>query len=606
MNHRLLPQTTLSLACAILTSPLATADMPPDPFLGYRHLLSVKFNVSRPVTDTEAQFLAVRQLMNSIDDETAGPAEHHPEKDVSCDKCHAKDSVSVDHYGLTINESNPEKSCSKVGCHDLKVAGEMPFYVKPYAPLDETAKPKLIKQRLTAAKNLLQYTKTFKDNLLTRAAGLPTLNSFSIDIKAEDKKINNLTHDVPLSFFEPKTLFDIKKDADVLPIYASTGLASELFSLFGQDMSVATRLTGTLEARVAKADELEKHLSVLDDHAPINGLLTSSQLTLRYLSTLPVDSIDFVTNELAVSFPSAIATADTSTGDETTGTRRSKTWEIPASANDGINKATITLQLNTEGSRRQPSTQLQFQNLTADSRAFAVQLLKKFQDQYVSFNSDHARYTLSYQANTDTDKNLLTAAIQNSKAAASKGDLRRSLSNSENTTTGTVSASGLVTAGIDSIKATALENPAAIRRLRSNIRYKPDLTTVSQISNEALTSAMPRLSVSSAQQQLSEAGKEKIIFTVTRETATDKPLIVYFALAGSATAGKDYVKPKLSVKIPAGATSVNIPIKLKNNKLAEAEETLSLIILPSKKYNYTILNANAATIAILDDDAPKL
>jgi hypothetical protein len=70
---------------------------------------------------------------------------------------------------------------------------------------------------------------------------------------------------------------------------------------------------------------------MLDDHTTINHLLTNSQLILRYLAILPVDSMDFVGNELASTFPAAAVKTDTTTGDEYTGTRRSKTWEIPES-----------------------------------------------------------------------------------------------------------------------------------------------------------------------------------------------------------------------------------------------------------------------------------
>lgn len=602
MNYSLPTKTSLSLACALLASTSANADTPPDPFLGNRHLLTVKFNVSRPVTETEAQFLAVRQLMNTIDDETVGAAEHHPEKHVSCDQCHATDSVSVDHYGLTINEANPEKSCAKVGCHDLKVAGEMPFYVKPFASLDESKKSKQMKQRLTAAKNLLHYAQDFKEHLLARTTELPTLSSFSIDIEAEDKKINNLTHDTPLTFFEPKTAFEVKQDADVLPLYASKGLASNIFATLDQSPSVATRLNGALEARIKSAEELEKHLSILDDHTAINHLLTNSQLILRYLATLPDDSIDFLANELAATFPLAAIKTDTTTGDDTSGRRRSKSWEIPAEANDGKTAATITLQLNSEGLRTQPSTQLQFQRLSANLRSSAVQVLKRFQEHYSDFNNDHARYTLTYQANSEADKTLLTASIQTNTATSSQGDLRRTLTFSENTTTGTLSTTDMAAQSADAIQAAALANPATIRRLRSNIRYKADLTSVSQISNEVLTASLPRISITTQQQQLSENSKEKILFSVARESAADKPLTVYLNINGTASAGKDYVKPKLSVTIPAKASSVIVPVKLINNRAVEATETLKLIAAPSKTNNYSILKEGSQTVSILDDD----
>lgn len=595
--------TASAMACALLSSQVIPAEAaPPDPFDGHRHLLTVKFNINRPVTDTEAKFLAVRRLLDGIDNDTPGVAEIHPAKDVSCDQCHAKDSVSVDHYGLQINEENPAKSCEKAGCHDLTTAGEMPFYAKPFAALDETKNAKQAKQQLQAAKALLRYTQDFRRNLPTRLDGLPTLSSFSFDVRAQDKKINNLTHDVPLAFFEPKNAFEVKKDADLLPTYAALGLADDVLGLWAQDIGVPTRLDGVVEARLRRADDLTKYLALPEREAAILGLLTNSQLVLRYLATLPGDSVDFVAAELAASLPAAVLKTDATTNDATTGPRRTITWEIPAAANDGTNAATITLQLFTEGSRTQPSTQLQFQRLASAMRGTAVQVLAKFQARYAAFTSDHARFTLTYQASQDAGKALLIQAMGDSKEAAGGGELRRTLTYNENTATGTVAAAGQVNTALDAMRDIAAANPAGIRRLRTGLRFKPDLTTVSQISGEVLLGSLPRVSVTAKQAAVAENGADKIVFTVAREAATAQPLNVYYSLGGTARAGKDYAKPKLRVTIPKGAASVDVAAKVTNDRAAEGAETVALLV--AAKNEYTVPDPTGATVTILDDERP--
>ncbi|QJD29758.1 calx-beta domain-containing protein [Methylococcus geothermalis] len=561
--------------------------------------MTVKFNVNRPVTDTEDQFRAVLQLMDAIDGETAGVAEHHPAKDATCDQCHVKDSISVDHGGLMINEASPAKSCEKAGCHSLTVAGEMPFYVKPFASLDETKNAKLAKQRLAAARDLLQYTASLKNSAVVRLGGLPKIRDFAIDIRAQDKRINNLTHDVPLVFFEPKNAFEVKKNGDLLPQYAA-GLSNEVLSLVAQDMSVATRLDGTVEARMAKASDVYKYLSLADRDLSIQHLLTNSQLVLRYLATLPVDTADFVSSRLAEDFPAAVLKTDATAGEAATGLRRTITWEIPAAANDGVKAATIIFQRNEEGSRTQPSTQLQFQRLAGSMRGTAVRMLELFQERYSAFAADHARFTLTYQASQEADKSLLTTAIGNSREAAAAGELRRTLAHNENTATGTLPAPGQVGAALGAAKEIAAANPAVIRRLRSTLRFKPDLTTVSQISGEVLLGSLPRVWVSAGRTEVAEGSGERLVFTVSRETPTDKSLTVHLTLGGSAQPGKDYLKPKLRVTLPKGVASVDVSVKLRNDRLVEGAETMTLAIAGRKEY--TRLPASDATVTIADDD----
>lgn len=91
-----------------------------------------------------------------------------------------------------------------------------------------------------------------------------------------------------------------------------------------------------------------------------------------------------------------------------------------------------------------------------------------------------------------------------------------------------------------------------------------------------------------------------MVFTVSRETPTGKPLTIHLTLGGTARPGKDYVKPKLRVTLPKGVASVDVSVKLRNDRLAEGAETVNLAIAGRKEY--TRLPAADATVTIADDD----
>lgn len=91
-------------------------------------------------------------------------------------------------------------------------------------------------------------------------------------------------------------------------------------------------------------------------------------------------------------------------------------------------------------------------------------------------------------------------------------------------------------------------------------------------------------------------------FTITRMGATTNALTVNFSTSGTATSGTDYTALGTSVIIPAGESSVLVPVNSINDATLETTETIILTL--SANAAYSIGTPNAATVSLLDDDSP--
>jgi hypothetical protein len=92
-------------------------------------------------------------------------------------------------------------------------------------------------------------------------------------------------------------------------------------------------------------------------------------------------------------------------------------------------------------------------------------------------------------------------------------------------------------------------------------------------------------------------------FTLTRSGSTASALVVNYTISGNATNGADYQTITTSATIPAGQTSVNIPINVINDTAAESDETVTLTLAPSGNYN--IASSWTGTVTIHDDDVTR-
>jgi hypothetical protein len=118
--------------------------------------------------------------------------------------------------------------------------------------------------------------------------------------------------------------------------------------------------------------------------------------------------------------------------------------------------------------------------------------------------------------------------------------------------------------------------------------------TLTIVDNEAVA-----VQVIASDPNASEAGHQGA-FTIARTGSATAALTVNFTLAGTATKGSDYSDPGTSVTIPAGATSVTIPLIAIEDALQEPAETVVLTVATGP--GYALGAVSAATVTIADND----
>jgi acyl-CoA thioesterase-1 len=87
-------------------------------------------------------------------------------------------------------------------------------------------------------------------------------------------------------------------------------------------------------------------------------------------------------------------------------------------------------------------------------------------------------------------------------------------------------------------------------------------------------------------------------FTLAREGETTAALRVYLSVSGSATAGIDYPEIAASVLIPAGASSLVIPVPAYSDSLTEDPETVTVTLEPDD--GYILPPVTSATVTLND------
>ena len=112
----------------------------------------------------------------------------------------------------------------------------------------------------------------------------------------------------------------------------------------------------------------------------------------------------------------------------------------------------------------------------------------------------------------------------------------------------------------------------------------------------------PQIIVRAGSSSLTEGG-EAGEFRLKRFGNLAKDLIVNFAMEGTAVNGGDYTLVSSAATIPAGESSVSVPITPKQDVEVEGFETIKLRLLPDPSYR--LLGARTATMRLEDDDPVK-
>lgn len=137
-------------------------------------------------------------------------------------------------------------------------------------------------------------------------------------------------------------------------------------------------------------------------------------------------------------------------------------------------------------------------------------------------------------------------------------------------------------------------------------RREGTCNTTSDVSVEVVV-IPPVVSVSVSPGSVSESGVDNLVYTFSR-TCPDIPLVVNFAVSGSAAFGTDYTQTGAAtynnmagtVNIGAGVSSVDITVDPTDDMVDENDETLTITLAGGT--GYTIGTSNEATGIINDDD----
>ncbi len=144
---------------------------------------------------------------------------------------------------------------------------------------------------------------------------------------------------------------------------------------------------------------------------------------------------------------------------------------------------------------------------------------------------------------------------------------------------------------------------ALILRLRPAADYVRGAVRSAHVvfTDDERSSPLPVVGVQATDPTLGEAGDAAEI-TLTRTGVTTAPLVVQFAIGGTATNGVDFVALGTSAVIPAGQRWVRLLVTAIDDALVEGAESLTVRVLPNAAY--VVATSDARELWLVDDEAP--
>lgn len=145
-----------------------------------------------------------------------------------------------------------------------------------------------------------------------------------------------------------------------------------------------------------------------------------------------------------------------------------------------------------------------------------------------------------------------------------------------------------------------LENSETVELALSSATHAV-LSTTSRHTFTIQDDDTPSVSITASTPVASEGGASGA-FTVSRTGSTASALTVNFTRTGTATSGTDFIAfaPLTSISIPAGQSSVELPVVTLQDVSAESSETVIVTIDDNVGYSKGI--SSSATVTIMDDD----
>jgi hypothetical protein len=126
----------------------------------------------------------------------------------------------------------------------------------------------------------------------------------------------------------------------------------------------------------------------------------------------------------------------------------------------------------------------------------------------------------------------------------------------------------------------------------------PNQATVTIIDNN--TNPLPVVTVSSTNHPYAVEGGVNGEFFFRRTGPATNALNITFTIGGTAVAGLRYTALSNSVTIPAGQTSVSLPVVAVDDNIIEGEQTVILSLTDNE--NYRVAYPSSATVTIQDND----
>ncbi len=199
-------------------------------------------------------------------------------------------------------------------------------------------------------------------------------------------------------------------------------------------------------------------------------------------------------------------------------------------------------------------------------------------------------YTFTRTGSTTT---ALTVNYTINGSATNGADYTR-IASAINFAVGSATASLIV----DPIPDTSLEaNETVSLTLTAGTGYTVGTTTpvVGTIDNDE---ALPVITLAVSPATLQEDGTSNLVYTFTRTGDTSEPLVVNYAIGGTATNGSDYITIPTKVSFAPFSSTARVTIDPGADNIIEANETVSLTLTASP--NYSIGTATAVVGTIID------
>ena len=163
-----------------------------------------------------------------------------------------------------------------------------------------------------------------------------------------------------------------------------------------------------------------------------------------------------------------------------------------------------------------------------------------------------------------------------------------------------------LTVAVTPVNDTAAEGPETVTlQLAAGAGYQVRTSGVASLTIEDNDTTRPVVSIAATDFQASEGAGDPGAFLVSRTGPVATPLSVTLTYSGTAANGSDHPAIPAVVQIPAGQSSLTVPLPPTDDTAAETPEDVTLTVASNAAYIVSTI-ASSATVTITDNDLPVL